>query len=1475
MPGPDLDIVGTAAVDVIPIAPHFHQKLKLAVLPAADRVGEEAGRRIGEAIGRQIQTAIPSAITTGGNAARNAATRAGNDNGGAFARSFKNRLEVAFRSLPRPDVRLSTTGFDSDLARVRARLETLSNKRIGVDIDAATALAEMQAIDAKLAELGGRSPNIQVRADIATARAELAAMQRLVDDLDRDDVNIKVRANTSQANAAILQLAVSLGLVAAIPLVPIAGAAIGALASAATVAAAGVGAVALAAIPAIKGVTSVIQAKTAAEKEAASATDNSAAASVRAAQSALQMQTAQQALAAAHRNAARSIADADRQVENAERALGQAAARAMEQREQAAENVERAERSLADAKRDAQSAEEALTQARKDAAQQLEDLNDRLISGDLDQRDAALRVQEAYEELQATLADPTATDLQRQRAQLAYDEAVQAQKEQQKEYKRLQDEAKAAQKAGVEGNEGVKSAAERLAEAQQDVVGQTEAVADAHRDAARTQVEAAQSVADAQRNLSDAVTNAAETQVQAAESIASAERGVESARLSGIDTTAKVASKTDEYREALAKLTPEQRALYESLAGRSGLIAAYKEWSKQLQPDVLPLFTRAVDGAKNSLPGLTPLVKNSADAIGELMDRASADLKEPFWQRFKKGIAENAKPAIVGLGVSFGNVFKGMAGVIDAFFPHMDSISERMQNITGRFADWGTNLRGSPEFEEFLQYVKDTSPEVAEFLGDLLEAALDVAKALSPASEAAMAVLSPLLDGISWVSEHAPWMIQLLWGIYAVNKAIQVGMVAFAVAMGIYQVAVAGATLVTSGWAAALAATGIVPLIQAIVLGVALLAAGIIWAYKNVDWFREAVDATWSFIKDATIFLWESVLKPTFEAIWWAIKKVGDIAVWLWENAISPAFSFIWTAGRILAAILITLVITPIWLAIQGLGLIAGWLWEDCFKPSFDAIAWLATWLWEQVLSPVFGCLWDGIKWVGDQFVWLYGHAVKPSADWIAEKSVWLWETILSPTFQFIWDGLKWLGDKFKWLYDHAVRPASNWIADKAGWLYDKALRPAFDKMKSAVALVGDAFEDAKDAIKSAWYEVAGITSKPVNFVIEWVYTKGIKAVWDSVAGFVGLDKLPNAPKLLDETPKFADGGRTSGGIPGKDSIPALLMADEFVIKRDSARKIGFGALEYINRTGELPGVQRFADGGIVGAVGSAWDFAKDVVSTGADFLANPSKIWDKLIRPVLDKVAGGLGDAPIGKTLAKYPSKMAGGLRDMLVEAATGFLGGGGGSANLGNGQWARPVNAPFGTRFGVAGPMWSSGHHTGLDFPAPTGTPIRAVDRGKVVGATSGGPYGRHILVDHGDGLASLYAHLSRMAAFVGQAVTRGQIIGAVGATGNTTGPHLHLEARMGGKSVDPMPFLYDDGGYLQPGMNLVANGTGRPEPVLTSQQWADIRATRGSTSMPNIIVENHTYLGTDEITDILDHRIEIRDAATARDIDNGRWV
>jgi len=110
----------------------------------------------------------------------------------------------------------------------------------------------------------------------------------------------------------------------------------------------------------------------------------------------------------------------------------------------------------------------------------------------------------------------------------------------------------------------------------------------------------------------------------------------------------------------------------------------------------------------------------------------------------------------------------------------------------------------------------------------------------------------------------------------------------------------------------------------------------------------------------------------------------------------------------------------------------------------------------------------------------------------------------------------------------------------------------------------------------------------------------------------------------------------------------------------------------------------------------------------------------------------------------------------------------------------------------FGQAGGSWSSGHHTGLDFAAATGTPVFAALAGKVVEAGWGGAYGNHIIVRHDNGVETLYAHLNSTAVAKGDRVLRGQRIGAVGSTGNSSGPHLHFEVIKNGTQRDPAAFL-----------------------------------------------------------------------------------
>ena len=126
----------------------------------------------------------------------------------------------------------------------------------------------------------------------------------------------------------------------------------------------------------------------------------------------------------------------------------------------------------------------------------------------------------------------------------------------------------------------------------------------------------------------------------------------------------------------------------------------------------------------------------------------------------------------------------------------------------------------------------------------------------------------------------------------------------------------------------------------------------------------------------------------------------------------------------------------------------------------------------------------------------------------------------------------------------------------------------------------------------------------------------------------------------------------------------------------------------------------------------------------------------------------------------------------------------------------WQLPVGGYRITgEYGATG-LWSSAH-TGLDFAVDEGTPIHAVASGVVTEATYDGSYGNKTVITLEDGTEIWYCHQASLSVGVGQEVVAGEVIGAVGMTGNTTGPHLHLEVRPGGGSpVDPYAYLQEKG-------------------------------------------------------------------------------
>jgi tape measure domain-containing protein len=290
--------------------------------------------------------------------------------------------------------------------------------------------------------------------------------------------------------------------------------------------------------------------------------------------------------------------------------------------------------------------------------------------------------------------------------------------------------------------------------------------------------------------------------------------------------------------------------------------------------------------------------------------------------------------------------------------------------------------------------------------------------------------------------------------------------------------------------------------------------------------------------------------------------------------------------------------------------------------------------------------------------------------------------------------------------------------------------------------------------------------------------------------------------------PAMSRGGHVEGpGTETSDDIPVNLSKHEYVIRAKSARRLGRDVLDYLNRHGELP-LNRAAGGPVV-RTKAAWDMGQFEIVRLAAIKA----------RQQLAEQGRRLLEQALARHIERQERARQARQADRLGRIAAGGR---------------RPVPYPVTTGYGVPGPMWSSGYHTGVDFAAPGGTPIRAWGAGNVTAAGWAGAYGIMARIKHlVGGLETLYAHMSRIFVSVGRAVKQGSVIGQVGTTGNSSGNHLHFEAFRNGVRINPMSIL-DKGGWLPPGLSTVFNGTGKPERVLGPQEAVQVNVyvnVRGS--------------------------------------------
>ncbi|MBZ6290426.1 peptidoglycan DD-metalloendopeptidase family protein [Streptomyces olivaceus] len=1093
-------------------------------------------------------------------------------------------------------------------------------------------------------------------------------------------------------------------------------------------------------------------------------------------------------------------ASATKQVENAQRSLAKAQRSVQDAQRQAAERVTQANRQVADAERDlsraqrdARQAQQELSAVRRQAVRDLQDLNQQLTSGRLSEEEATLAVQQAELDLQEVRSDPTATQLQIEQADLARQRAVQSLEEQRVQVARLEQDTDAANRAGVEGSKAVTDAKRQIAGANEQVADRERALADAQRGVTEAQVEGRRQIADAQEAVADAVRRVAEAQETAAERTSKVD-----------DALAKLSPNARAFVGALQAMAPAwgamrldvQDALFANLGTRlqqvggqilptvrTGLVGAAGELNTMALNALSAVSNleragtlgRVFDGVRTSLGNLNripgqlvtgfaqlsvaaqPAFDRMTSGLGSAMDRVMAKLGKAF----EDGRLEEAISTALDVAIKFGGVLADLGGIFAGIFKAAGAAGGDFFGVIGA------------AIKEIRRVVE--MPEVQAALTAIFRALNAVAGLLAGALGAALQALLPLLAAM------APVVQQLAEELGPVVAQIfqQLGEALMPVVQALMPIIADVVRTVAD------LAVQLLPLLAPI----GLLIAAIL---KAIAPFITMIGGLLTTLLPPLV----KAITPVIMGLLPAVAMIGQLLAQL-----APLFPPILQAVLPLLPPLTQLALSLLTLAMQVI------------TPLLPLIVLLAT-LFTKVLAGAIGFLvpimnkvvagitWfvgvltKGVKVVYDGFYWLWdkllGHSIIPdivngATRWF--KLMWTWlvavvkgikDGVLAG-FRTLKNGATAVWDAF-WGSVRAIASRS-WSLVREGW----------DKFASSLT---SSFKYAVKGLGVAWKGLQELVKAPIRFWIETVFNRGVVGVWNATAA-----KIPGVPDLKKMAlPKgFARGGILPGWSTWRDGddqlVPMRRGEGVYVseVMADPYERARLHALNQAAVRGTHPAVARaqygFAEGGILGgiksvgssiasSVGDALNKGKDAVRGGLATLA------EKAFKPVKSGITKALG-----KNKSGWPGAIAGAPLN-LIDKAIDYIRGK--DIPESSGAWIKPVNAPYGTPFGKKGSMWSSGYHTGLDFPARTGTKIVAVDNGTVAKAQSGGPYGKHITVNHGGGLTSLYAHMSAMAAKAGQGIKQGARIGSVGATGNVTGPHLHLEARVNGKTVDPMKYL-----------------------------------------------------------------------------------
>lgn len=790
-------------------------------------------------------------------------------------------------------------------------------------------------------------------------------------------------------------------------------------------------------------------------------------------------------------------------------------------------------------------------------------------------------------------------------------------------------------------------------------------------------------------------------------------------------------------------------------------------------------------------------------------------------------------------------------------------IGERFLPAAGMVAEW-LSTQGLPLFDSFATSIAN----VADFLRNTIQwwgpfaigigvaaaafGAYNIAVAAYNGIMAAMAVANGVAEATFWGLTAAEWAA--LWPIYAIVAGIAV--------------LVGGLILAYNniGWFRDLVNTAFT--------GIQIV-AGIVWqaildaVNAFVTWWQTyaqpVIDQGIQAIQAGMMWLWQNVMIPAWQGIQTAIQ-------WAWENIIQPIFTAINdVVTHLLAPVFVWLwqtIITPVW---QGIVNVVTWAWTTILQPMFqgiwafitDILAPVFVWLWQNIIVPA----WQGISAVIG-FVW--NNVVKPIFDaivWVLQNIVgpvftWLWNEIVSPAFngiriiiEIVWNVIRVifdaiyhvlkdvLGPAFSWLWENIVKPVFNWIGDHIGktmgWIKDNVLNPLGHWLQNDFA---NAWSKTVEIIGQAWDTLKKVVGTPVKWVVDTVINGAL------IDGYNSLNDVwsgADIPRInTGGIPSFDVGGYTGPG--GKYQPAGIVHADEFVIRKESRARFereNPGVLDYLNKYGKIPG---FANGGLVAGYAKGGKVVDpnnpfDVIGVGLDRAGKAvddavdwgfDRVKDAILIPV-DAAANLAKDKFKGNEFVVgavgLAQKSAHDIADFAKEKIKSFVP----KFNPGAGveQWRPTVEQAL----GIAGlPVtpdyvnaWlsqiqsESGGDPGVtqngyvDINTITGDLAQGLVQ--VIGSTFAAYRDPSLPNDRRHPLANLVAGMRYAAARYG----RGGMLGVIG--------HGHGYAD-GGRVT---PALYDRGGVIRRGVQVIDHQRKDPDYVLTTKQWENMYKIAENTS------------------------------------------